>query len=77
METIHVNHYSFYHRYRASVTGLELIMCAHYAQYKCCQVIHFALPVKIAAMCQLFKVKESVLIQQKVLSCTFKWHFNT
>ena len=32
---------------------------------KHCQVIRFALHVKIAAMCQSCKVKESILIQQK------------
>ena len=52
-------------------------MCTCYTQYKHCQVIRVALHIKIAAMHQSFKVKELVLLQQKVLSYTFKWHFNT
>ena len=50
----------------------KLITCACCVQYKHCEVICVALRVKIAAMCQSFKVKESVLLQQKVLYCIFK-----
>ena len=51
-------------------------MCIHYVQYKCYQVICVALRTKIAAICQSFIVKGSVLIQLSLL-LYFSWHFNT
>ena len=40
-------------------------MLACYVQYKCCQGIHVVLHVKIVAMLQSFRVKKSVLLQQR------------
>ena len=45
--------------------GLERIKYTCYVHYKHYQVICVMLRVKIAAVCQSFKVKELVLVQQK------------
>ena len=45
--------------------GLERIKYACYLQNKHYQVICVMLRVKIAAVCQSFKVKELVLVEQK------------